>query len=657
MKRSKISLQRELKDRLKFETLLTDISARFVNLPVDYIDGTIEDAQREICEILSLDLSSLWQWADENPRILTLSHLYSPPPPVGPKRPNGINALEVLPWICSKVLKGETLVLSTENMPPEAKQDQEVRRGFNVKSSVIIPLSAGGGPVIGVLSFDDLHEDRVWPEEIVKRLTLVAQVFSNALVRKRADERLRESELRLEMAADSAEVGLWELDCSTNLFWTSERAREIFGYSPGEVISLERFENSVHPDDLRLVRNAVDRALGKAEPIHVEYRIRVGDGGEKWISSCGKPFFNSHGDPTLLLGASTDISENKRMEKALAAHLKEIEKLRHQLESENLILREDLKLEKGFGQIVGNSKALQSVLIAARQVASTDATVIILGESGTGKGLLANAIHQLGDRKNRPLVTVNCAALPRDLLESELLGREKGAFTGAHTRQAGRFEVADGGTIFLDEIGEIHLDLQPKLLRVLQEGEFERLGSAKTIKVNVRVIAATSRDLQQEVRDQRFREDLYYRINVFPISIPPLRQRLEDIPLLVIFFVEKYNRKIGRQIEHIPKPVIEKLMQYQWPGNVRELEHVIERGIIISAGHSFTLANQLDSFLTVDAKEPLKSLDSVEREYILRVLQETGWKIEGSLGAASILKLHPSTLRFRIKKLNIHRPS
>jgi formate hydrogenlyase transcriptional activator len=263
----------------------------------------------------------------------------------------------------------------------------------------------------------------------------------------------------------------------------------------------------------------------------------------------------------------------------------------------------------------------------------------------------------LSGRRDRPLVTVNCSALPQNLIESELFGREKGAFTGAHVRQAGRFEVADGGTIFLDEIGEMPLEAQSKLLRVLQEGEFERLGSAKTVKVDVRVIAATSRDLRQEVHTRRFREDLFYRLNVFPIPIPPLRQRSEDIPLLAQHFVEKYGRKMGRHIERIPRTTIKTFQEYDWPGNVRELEHVIERGVILSTGRSFKLAELLMSSGPVGSRnEPIKDLATAEREHILRILQKTGWRINGPSGAAAILNLHPSTLRFRIKKLGIRRP-
>jgi transcriptional regulator with GAF, ATPase, and Fis domain len=374
--------------------------------------------------------------------------------------------------------------------------------------------------------------------------------------------------------------------------------------------------------------------------------------------SRGRPYFKSPGEPDRLLGVSIDISERKQMEIELNKRLKEIEELKRRLENENLYLRRELGEEQGFDKIVGASNALKSVIGAARKVAPTDATVLILGETGTGKGMMANAIHKMSTRKGRPLVTVNCSALPKNLIESELFGREKGAFTGAHARQAGRFEVADGGTIFLDEIGEMPLELQVKLLRVLQDGEFERLGSAKTVKVNVRVIAATCRNLRKEIREGRFREDLYFRLNVFPISMPPLRQRTDDIPLLTQFFTQKYARKMGKKIENIPNAVLKSFVEYDWPGNVRELEHVIERGVIITSGLSLQVAGQLKSSRRVDSREePLKDLAATEREHILKVLRKTDWRIGGPSGAARILKLNPSTLRSRLKKLGIRRPS
>ena len=656
MASSETDLRHELEWRLRFETLLAEVSARFVNLPAGQIDSEIEDAQRRVCECLGLDLSALWQRSTETPSFLALTHLHSPPE--GPSRPERIDAKEAFPWQLEKMLRGEALAFSTENMPPEAARDRESRCHYGIKSSVVIPLSAGGGPLIGVLTFDTLREECSWPKPLVKKLHMVAQVFANALVRKCSEQTLRESEARLSLAADSADAGLWELDSSTRLFWATERAKTIFGYGPEEAISMERFEASVHPDDLELVRQAIASALTAREPLDVEYRILVGDGCVKWISSRGRPYFKPTGEPDRLMGVSIDISERKQMEGELNERLQEIEKLKGRLQNENLYLRKELRKEKGFDKIVGDSKAIESVIYAANQVASTDATVLLLGETGTGKGMVANAIHQMSARKDQPLITVNCSALPQNLIESELFGREKGAFTGAHVRQAGRFEVADGGTIFLDEIGETPLELQSKLLRVLEEGEFERLGSAKTVKVNVRVIAATSRDLKQEIRKKRFREDLFYRLNVFPILIPPLRQRTEDIPLLAQHFTEKYARKMDKPIESIPKATIKTFLKYDWPGNVRELEHVIERGVIITPGTSLRMTDRLISSLPGHSTdEPLKDLAATERGHILRVLRETGWKIEGPSGAAAILKLHPSTLRFRIKKLGIRRPT
>ena len=348
--------------------------------------------------------------------------------------------------------------------------------------------------------------------------------------------------------------------------------------------------------------------------------------------------------------------ERSKGELALRERLEEIERLKLQLEKENIYLREEIKTVQGFEKIIGKSEKLRYILFRVKEVAPTDATVLILGETGTGKGLVAHAIHELSARKDRPMITVNCGALPGNLIESELFGREKGAFTGAHAKQVGRFEVADGGTIFLDEIGEMPIELQAKLLRVLEEGEFERLGSPKTIKVNVRVIASTNRDLEAEVKNKRFREDLFYRLNVFPVSIPPLRMRAEDIPQLVRYFIDKYARKFGKKYETVPKSTMKALREHSWPGNVRELEHVIERAVITSPGPMLRLLDGLEREAAVAGEEPLKGLEAIERDHILKVLQKTRWKIDGEGGAASVLGLNPSTLRFRIMKLGINRP-
>jgi len=295
------------------------------------------------------------------------------------------------------------------------------------------------------------------------------------------------------------------------------------------------------------------------------------------------------------------------------------------------------------------------VLYKVEQIAPADTAVLVLGETGTGKELVARAIHSLSLRKERPLFKMNCATLPSNLMESELFGHEKGAFTDAHSRHLGRFEIAHGATLFLDEIGELSLELQPKLLRVLQDGEFERLGSSRTIKVDVRIIVATNRNLEEEVRRGRFREDLWYRLNIFPITMPPLRDRLDDIPLLVDFYVKKISKRMGKSIQVIPTKVMNALQNYHWPGNVRELENVLERAVINSSGSKLRLVDELKT-QQKDLSTTQKKLEAVEREHIVRILEQTEWKVSGKNGAAEILGLNRSTLRARMRKLGIRKP-
>ena len=333
----------------------------------------------------------------------------------------------------------------------------------------------------------------------------------------------------------------------------------------------------------------------------------------------------------------------------------EIQKLKDQLEAEKAYLLDEIKLEHNHERIIGQSDGLKYVLYKVEQIAGSDTTVLILGETGTGKELIARAIHGLSLRKNRALVKVNCATLPANLIESELFGHEKGAFTGSHTRHLGRFEVANGATIFLDEIGELPLELQAKLLRVLQDGEFERLGSSHTIKVDIRVIAATNRNLEEEVRKGRFREDLWYRLNVFPITMPPLRARLDDIPLLAEYYVKKIAKRLGKTIEVISGSVMDTLQNYHWPGNVRELENVLERAVINSSGPKLRLADEFKK-PAGDLYAGNKTLAAVERQYIVQVMEQTRWKVSGKDSATEILGLDRSTLRARMRKLNIQKP-
>ncbi|MGK2907506.1 MAG: sigma 54-interacting transcriptional regulator [Desulfuromonadales bacterium] len=350
-----------------------------------------------------------------------------------------------------------------------------------------------------------------------------------------------------------------------------------------------------------------------------------------------------------------EIEERKITEASLRSANTEIKGLSDRLRAENMQLQQEVSRDNNFGEIIGQSDAISYVFFRVEQVAPLDATVLLLGETGTGKGMIARAIHSRSARKERPMITVNCTSLPANLIESELFGREKGAFTGANARQIGRFELADGGTIFLDEIGEMPLELQSKLLRVLQDGEFERLGNPRTLKVNVRIIAASNRKLEEEIRAERFREDLFYRLSVFPITIPPLRQRKDDIPLLVQYFVAKYNKKIGKKIETISKETLNSLHEYHWPGNVRELENVIERAVITSQGSALQILDRFDTFRDPGGVQDIKALADLERDHILQVLKQTRWRIEGKKGAATILGLNPSTLRARLRKYGLRR--
>jgi DNA-binding NtrC family response regulator len=338
------------------------------------------------------------------------------------------------------------------------------------------------------------------------------------------------------------------------------------------------------------------------------------------------------------------------------AALAEILRLKEQLEGERAYLQEEIKLKNNHENIIGKSHALKKVLYQVGQIANSNTTVLVHGGTGTGKELVARAIHSLSLRKDRALIKVNCATLPANLIESELFGHEKGSFTGSLAKHLGRFEIANNATLFLDEIGELPLGLQAKLLRVLQEGEFERVGSSHTIKVDVRIIAATNRNLEEEVRNGRFREDLWYRLNVFPIIIPPLRDRAEDIPLLVDFYVKKIAKRLGRSIEIIPEVVMAALQSYNWPGNIRELENVLERAVINSPGPKLRLVDELTKPVKDVRATASKTMEAVERDYIFQVLEQTNWKVSGKDSASEILGLDRSTLRARMSKLSIEKP-
>ena len=483
----------------------------------------------------------------------------------------------------------------------------------------------------------------------------VAVIFSDVTERIRSEEALRQSEERFRNMADTAPVLIWTAGTDGLRNYFNKQWLDFTGRSLEEQRG-DGWTRSIHPKDHARCIEAYTSSVNRREPFTMEYRLRRADGSYRWVLSTGTPRFSSDGGFLGYIGSTMDIHDRKESEETLQSMIAEVNRLKDQLQEENIYLREEIKLEHNFSEIVGRSDAIKYVLHKIEQVGPTDSTVLITGETGTGKELVARAIHGESHRHHRPLVKLNCAALSPGLIESELFGHERGAFTGAVGRKVGRFELADGATIFLDEIGELPLELQAKLLRVIQEGEFERLGANRTLKADVRIIAATNRDLWKEVQAGAFREDLFYRLNVFPITMPPLRQHAEDIPFLVEHFVANFSKKLGKKITSVTPATLNALRNYPWPGNVRELANVIERAVINNNGPVLQISNLAESLHVETPSAPSKTLEEIERDYIITVLNGTGWRVEGQHGAARILGLHPSTLRTRMAKLRVQKP-
>ena len=479
---------------------------------------------------------------------------------------------------------------------------------------------------------------------------------SDITERMQAQQALQESEARFRNMADTAPVMIWVESDENLCTYVNQQWCDFTGLTMEQSLGTGWAE-CIHPEDRARCLETHCDAFERREPFHQEYRLRRADAVYHWIIASGAPRFSTKGVFRGYIGTCLDITDRKESEESLRLAHEEVSKLKTQLQEENVYLQEEIRLQQNFGEIIGESDALKYVLFKIEQVAPTDSTVLITGETGTGKELVADAIHQASTRADRPLVRVNCAALAASLIESELFGHEKGAFTGAVGNKVGRFELANGATIFLDEIGELPPESQGKLLRVIQEGEFERLGSSRTSKVDVRIIAATNRNLDLEVKKGLFREDLWYRLNVFPITVPPLRQRREDIPLLVEHFVSKFAKKLGKVITSVSPTTLKSLRDYSWRGNVRELANVIERAVINSQGSVLRISENFGLETIEELTLSTKTLEEIERDYILRVLEDRAWRIEGRHGAARLLGLNPSTLRTRMMKLGIHRQS
>jgi len=898
--RPQLSSSRE--QDLSFEHLIAGLSTRLIILDADHLNSEIESAQQSVCEAFGFDRSTLALW-DEDAKTFVISHSWARS---GLESAKDVRSRD-LTWFPSQILSGEGVrFTSVSDLPPEAARDLKILGRQLPKSNITIPLRVGVR-VLGSLAFSTLRNEREWPDLLVDRLHLVAELFSNAVVRTRAAKELLESQRQMGLAVESAELGFWSWNPSHEEIWASERTLTLFGRSRDKGLTYGDFLNAVHTDDRARVQESIaaaallpmkfrlehrivhpdgsvrwvatrgrsdadetgqsvrlsgvvvditerkladerfrlavessptamvlvnsvgkivmanaqverifgyrreelvgqsanmlvpkrfvegqpasgdgwadhpvvkaleagreiyglrrngsefradvglnpiqtdegsfvltsitdathrvealeavrrseevfrtiansapvliwmsgtdklvtflnarwlaftgrtlDEELGEgwASGVHpddldrcletysnafdarvefeMEYRLRRFDGQYRWIVDHGVPMLEPDGAFRGYVGSCLDMTDRRQSEQelidannSLLEANQRIVTLKEKLEHENVYLKEEIVVERNHFEVIGRSEPIRRVLMKAEQVAPTVSAVLLLGETGTGKELIARAIHRNSKRKDRLMVKVNCAALPASLVESELFGREKGAFTGALTREIGRFELAHDSTIFLDEIGELPLELQAKLLRVLQEGEFERLGSSRTIHVDARLIAATSRDLEAAVRAGKFREDLYYRLNVFPIHIPPLRERRDDIPILTWHFLRELGNRMGREIESVRTGTMTSFQCYSWPGNVRELRNVIERHLITNPGPTFEA--ELPEAIRVGAHDGGGTLEEVERNHILRVLELTSWRVRGHDGAAEILSLKATTLESRMKKLGIAR--
>jgi PAS domain S-box-containing protein len=476
-------------------------------------------------------------------------------------------------------------------------------------------------------------------------------VYRDITERKRAEEALRRSEAYLAEGQRMSHTGSWARSVATGEVFLSQESFRIFDLDPqGPQPTLDRVLNTLHP------------AIEKRAHFESDFRIILRDGRVRHIHVLGHPVNNAAGELVEFVGTHMDITAQHQARVALESAFEEIKALKDQLSQENAALRKEIDETSMFEEIVGKSAVLRNVLKQVETVAATESTVLIHGETGTGKELIARAIHNLSSRRDRAFVKLNCAAIPTGLLESELFGHERGAFTGAIAQRIGRFELASRGTIFLDEIGEVPLELQPKLLRVLQEREFERLGSSRTLRSEARLIAATNRDLGKMVEDHEFRSDLYYRLNVIPIMVPALRERPEDVPLLVQHFAELYSRRINKPIQSIPAETMSAMVQYEWPGNVRELQNVIERAVILSSGGVLRISSAdlkgtgaaRRSNARVKAARERSETPAPDRERVMEALKATGGRVGGADGAAARLGLKRTTLIAHMKRLDIN---
>lgn len=773
-------------DRVQFETLISDISARLVARTTN-IDDALVDGLHEVRTFFRADRCGLLT-VDADRQTVHNTH-YALGSSV-PAMPTGVDLLTLFPWVGARLLadREPVAVVRLDDLPPEASRDREQLEQLPIRSLLVVPIAIGSA-VSRLIALSTYAEEREWPPAFIPRLRVLGELMANAVHRAEAFEALQRSDERMNRAAAAGQCGLWDYDPTTGHFWVTAETRRIYGLTADEPANFDRFVSLVAAADRDRVTTSVTQCLDAQQRFDSTYRIMRGDGVTRWIHAVGTPdqsgrllgvsvdvtvtvlaeqqqrdqsarlaaavdaagfgfsdfrlsdgqtfvddrlqelfglepgtghdlagawfarieddyreriradwdrvlageidrvtleypfrhptrgrlwlrhvlvhLSGSHLADSRVIGAVQDVTERRSREVALQAAHDELKRLRDLVERENVYLRKQVARAAPADLVVGHSAAIRRALAMADQVATTASTVLLMGETGTGKERFAEHIHQASPRSARHMVRVNCSAIPSALMESELFGREKGAYTGALSKQIGRFELAHESTLFLDEIGDLPMDMQVKLLRVLQERTIERLGSPRPVSVDVRIIAATNRDLEADVRAGRFRSDLYYRLNVFPIVVPPLRERREDIPDLVEMLVRDVGESIRKHVDSVDPESLHALAEYDWPGNVRELRNVLERAMILSSGRRLIVerpqssrpaSSPADLTASAAGSGGGRSLQAIEREQIVRVLGETGWRIRGQGGAAEILGLKPTTLEGRMRRLGIRRP-
>jgi formate hydrogenlyase transcriptional activator len=643
-------LERQVKSAkgfLDFERMISDLYSRVINIAPEEVDAEIHHCLHQLCVFFQASHCGFME-VSLQVKSIKFSHIACLNKT--PQIPLQVDVSGLYPWCFQNLIEKRQIVdlTASGDIPAAAGIDMKTMNEWGVRSILFIPLACKG-KVDHLLFISSENNESPWSEAYISRLKLLGEIIMNAIERRQKEETLSYSEQRFKQFFKNTPDYCYILSLEGSILNVNHAALQALGYQRKELVG--KSEELIYSSESRTkLRDLFSRLKKTGEIKNEEMSIITRNQENRDVLLNATVLRNQKGNIKYYMAVQTDITDRKISENNLREAHAKIKQMKEQLEAENVYLKKEIELGGKFKDIIGESKAIKSTLHRVEQVAPTDTLVLITGKTGTGKELIAQAIHNNSRRKDRVMVKINCASLPAGLIESELFGRERGAYTGAMTRQVGRFQLADGSTIFLDEIGELSPEVQAKLLRVLQNGEFERLGSTRTIKVNVRIITATNRDLAEEVRKGHFREDLYYRLNVFPIEVPPLRERMEDIPLLVWAFIDEFSEKMNKKIHSIPMEVIEGMQSYHWPGNIRELRNVIEQAVITS--RSGNLQIQLpkqpfgETYCTL-------SLEEAETLHIKKILELTGWRIKGRRGAAELLGLKPSTLYSRLNKLGI----